>query len=1109
MVPPSSAAYEQALAHMAAEDAPTATLLGSSRERHHRQRLASYVEEKLEDRDLAQAALFLPFPSNVLGRLPEISPIARALVDAAWRLARAGDDERVVKTLAQSTEPRAALLLILDMLLRVDPSRVLRDWTEAFSLEPRPFQGADELDLEPTYLDLAEQVLIPAADVHGFWLEGQVLRNAALLHRDPERFGKLSNFVLHAHGDRWGRQAHQRPVELALVIDPRREHHPTDHDTRPTCRWEWRSVGSIAEQLATAGRGMEWRKALYLCGNVVVSCSDVEACYRVLGELHSVLRYRRQHVRDYLGMPSQSGYRCLKTVLTVSGPDGQEASVSVRIAPRHPSFDAYSYVGRERLDSICEAKEDSPDERIRVFTPAGEARDLARVDARVLAFAASIHQDLVALATSARLNQGEKVDLLHPLQDGDEVELLLAHRPRPLPEGWQEHFSEPTRKHIQRSHKRAWRTAIAEDGRRVLRRELDLTAADGRTLGVLLQQGLDALREERAGLPRHRVDWWFEQIGLLRGRLRVPEGVSQVRIAPELADTLIAQVDAICESILKVHRSAELFMPKEALGKARSLRPCDECKPGKDNALVGTLQAVGNSIELVLHREGESCGLGGSPMGLQDRLSFDQIFLVETGNQPGTAQAVLSVFGEAGVDIVEVVARRLGPGWGAFRIEVAPIGPGLARILKRRLQELPDVYDVRGPEDGGSPIVEAAMPPRQSTPTTPLHFPSPFTCGPEAEDDHQFYGRESELGELFAQYRKCRGAGAQGGRMVLINGPLRIGKSSIARRFCVLLRRNPQHRAITTVIKARFDEPWSAFRQRLAAQLAHDALRAPLDRQNRPAELRHAGDLDELLGELCGLPAAPTVVLVIDEAHRVMRASDTPEVDEVGAILRFRELVEATPGLMVVWVCPTAATRQVHPELAALLHRGAQALPVGPFGLDESTALLSGKNMGFLRTIHLHPKLAGHLHKLTGGEPLWLAHLGHAMWLRAARMNTRSVRFDFAQLPQVKQGLLANADLFDVRVDPDHPLAHGSLVWRTAFALAKAHGSGTRSHDNPTVAELTRRLGGPEGAPDPDALREVLEVLQDRGAVRPLSSDPVRWQIAVPLLAEYLNRLGV
>jgi hypothetical protein len=337
---------------------------------------------------------------------------------------------------------------------------------------------------------------------------------------------------------------------------------------------------------------------------------------------------------------------------------------------------------------------------------------------------------------------------------------------------------------------------------------------------------------------------------------------------------------------------------------------------------------------------------------------------------------------------------------------------------------------------------------------------------------------------------------------------LRIGKSSIARRFCVLLRRNSQHRAITTLLKARFEEPWSAFRQRLAAQLAQDAARAPLDRQVRPAEIRNADDLDALLGELCGAPAAPTVVLVIDEAHRVMRASDAQGAHEVDAILRFRELVEATPGLMVVWVGPTAATRQLERRLAALLHRGAQALPVGPFSLDESTALLSGKNMGFLRTIHLHPRLAGHLYKLTGGEPLWLAHLGHAMWLRAARLNSRNVRFDFAQLPQVKQGLLANADLFDVRIDPDHPLAHDALEWRTAFELAKAHGSGTRAHDNPTLPELARRLGGAEGGIPHDQLRDVLEVLQDRGAVRPVSSEPVRWQIAVPLLAEYLNRLS-
>jgi len=1101
------AAFMEALEHMRAEDVPMGDRLGGEREIAHRRELASYVDKMFEDSVLTQASWLLAFPSSILGRVEGVSPAVRALVAAAQRLAGSSDDDRVVKTLAQTSGLRAVLLLTLDTVQRLDPSGALRAWTQRFPIRPDRYLDQDALSLGPTVVDLAERVLIPAVDVHGFWLEGQVLRNAVLIARDPTRFDSLLEFVLQAHHSDWGRLTHRRTIELALGIDPHRESHPTDHNTEPRCRWQWRSVGTISEQLASIGHSSEWRRALYLCGAVTVTCGDAPHCYQVLGELHASLPYRRLGVHDYLGLPSQSGYRCIRTVVAIPGPDGSSTSMSVRIMPRHPDFDAYSFVGKQRLGSIRDAKDAVPQERIRVFTPAGEARDLDPVDARVLAFAASIHEDLVALATSARLNHDENVDLLHPLRDGDEVELLLGRRPRPLPEGWQEHFTDATRGHIQRSHRRAWRTAIAAEGRRLLRMELDLADADARTLGVLVQQGLSSLEEERAGLPQHGVDWWFEQLGLLRGRLTVPEGISQVRIELEVAEALVAHVDRICERILKVHRSAELFMPRETLGRARSVRFCSGCKPGRDNTLVGTLQADGNSIELVLHRDGEPCGEGGTPMGLQDRFSFDQVFLVETGNQPGTAQAVLAVFSESGIDLVEVVARRLGPNWGAFRIEVAPIGPGLARILKRRLQDLTDVYDVRGPEDGGSPILEAAMPPRQSTPTTPLHFPSPFTCGPEAEDDHQFYGRESELGELFAQYRKCRERGSIGGRMVFLNGPLRIGKSSIGRRFCLLLRRNPQLKAITSLLKARFDEPWSAFRQRMATQLAQDAMKAPLDRRTRPGELRHSADLDTLIGELCGSDASPTVVLVVDEVHRMMRTSDTQKVDDVEAILHFRELVEATPGLMVVWVCPTAATRQLNPKLSAMLHRGAQALPVGPFTLDETTALLSGENIGFLRTIHLQPKLARHLHKLTGGEPLWLSHLGQAMWLRAARMNSRNVRFEFSQLHQVKQALLNNSDLFDVRIDPDNPEAHDSVVWRTAFELAKAHRSGTRPHSNLTLDQIANRVGDPGSPTLREQQRIVLELLQDRGAARPVSSEPVRWQIAVPLLAEYLNRL--
>jgi hypothetical protein len=367
-----------------------------------------------------------------------------------------------------------------------------------------------------------------------------------------------------------------------------------------------------------------------------------------------------------------------------------------------------------------------------------------------------------------------------------------------------------------------------------------------------------------------------------------------------------------------------------------------------------------------------------------------------------------------------------------------------------------------------------------------------------------FYGRESRLGELFAEYRACRGADATRGRLVFLHGPLRIGKTSVARRFALVLRRNPQLGAVPCYLKARPDEPWETFRARLAEQLFHDATVASFGRHQIPTELE-PGDLEGILNSLCGSPSAPTVVLVVDEVHRLFRATSR-EPKKVPDLLAFRDFVEATPGLMVIWIGPTAATRFLPPDLTSVLMRSSQALPIGPFSLEEATSLLSGRNLAFTHTIHLDHKLARHIHRLTGGEPLWLSHLGQAMWLRTAQLRKRDVHFDQALLHRVKQDLLHNTDLFDVRVDPDRPEAHDSLVWRTAFALAQAHGSGTRPHHNLTVAELVERLDTADAELCAFQLGVVLDLLLDRGAARRLSTDPVRWQLAVPLLAEYLER---
>lgn len=199
---------------------------------------------------------------------------------------------------------------------------------------------------------------------------------------------------------------------------------------------------------------------------------DIDVCYLVLNELHSMYEPMVGRIKDYISKPKPNGYQSLHT--TVVTKNGQAVEFQIRTHEMHDyaerglaaSFhyneqkltDAYTK-GRmtslptdlhwiKHLQSaasmIREGKDYDVDnlkvdlfgDRIFIYSPKGDIYDLPD-GAFPLDFAYRVHSDLAAKSSGFLVN-GKMEPFSYRLQHGDTVEILTNKRARPKP-GWNDY----------------------------------------------------------------------------------------------------------------------------------------------------------------------------------------------------------------------------------------------------------------------------------------------------------------------------------------------------------------------------------------------------------------------------------------------------------------------------------------------------------------------------------------------------------------------------------------------------------------------------------------------------------------------------------------------
>lgn len=217
-------------------------------------------------------------------------------------------------------------------------------------------------------------------------------------------------------------------------------------------------------------------------------------CWKVYSIITDLYRPNPDRLRDWVSTPKGNGYESLHT--TVMGPKGQWVEVQIRtkrmneIAEKgfaaHWKYkesnsdngldqwiqkvrDILGSPEQNALDFLDDFKMNLFSDEIFIFTPKGTLIQLPN-GATALDFAFEIHSDIGATCIGAKVNH-KLVPLSHPLQNGDQVEIITSSKQTPK-EDWLNFVVTAKAKSKIRSSLKEEKRKVAEEGKEILERKL-------------------------------------------------------------------------------------------------------------------------------------------------------------------------------------------------------------------------------------------------------------------------------------------------------------------------------------------------------------------------------------------------------------------------------------------------------------------------------------------------------------------------------------------------------------------------------------------------------------------------------------------------------------
>ena len=428
---------------------------------------------------------------------------------------------------------------------------------------------------------------------------------------------------------------------------------------------------------------------------------DVNACYKVLGLVHSLYKPMPGRFKDYIAIPRINGYQSLHT--TLFGPKGLPLEVQIRTremdrvaesgVASHWQYKADEKSdatpqrrAREWLSKLAELQSSGTSEeflesvkvdlfpdKIYVFTPTGDIMPLPK-GATTVDFAYAVHTDIGDRCVAAKVDR-KLVPLRTPLANSQTVEIVTARGAKPNP-NWLTFVRTAKARTAIRHYMKTMLTSESVDlGKRLLDQSLKDLGSSVRKVGKVRMK---AALEELGIADNIEL---FQQIGLGE------------RLAP-LTARFLAGVNEEGET---ESNTASLVIAGTE-GVVVSYARC--CLPIPGDDVMGYL-STGRGV--VIHRN--TCGnlatfrkqpekwLSVSWEENIDRDFASQI-AVETQNKPGALAEVATTIADAGSNIeeVSVLGRHDDCSVMSFLLQVRD-RKHLAKIM-RMVRQMPNVLRV-------------------------------------------------------------------------------------------------------------------------------------------------------------------------------------------------------------------------------------------------------------------------------------------------------------------------------------------------------------------------------------------------------------------------------
>jgi GTP pyrophosphokinase len=357
-------------------------------------------------------------------------------------------------------------------------------------------------------------IFAPLANRLGIWQIKWELEDLAYRYLDPEGYRAIARSIDERRPDREAYMA-----RIIATLRQELQQHPTLRNATITGRPK--HIYSIARKMQRKNLPFD---QIYDVRAVRIIVDTIPDCYLALGVVHNLWRPIPHEIDDYIAAPKDNFYQSLHTA--VRDQEGKIIEVQIRTWEMHEHAEygiaahwrykenrktrskhderyekhiAYlrrlMEFGKETEDAakfVAAMKTEVFNDRVYAITPKGDIVDLP-AGATPIDFAYHIHTDIGHRCRGAKVG-GRLVNLDYQLQNGDQVEIIVAKRGGPSLDWLNENLgyvkTERARSKIRYYFRKLNREVHIHNGRDVLEREM-------RKLGVI------------DTLPYEQVARWF------------------------------------------------------------------------------------------------------------------------------------------------------------------------------------------------------------------------------------------------------------------------------------------------------------------------------------------------------------------------------------------------------------------------------------------------------------------------------------------------------------------------------------------------------------------------------------------------------------------------